>query len=373
MNLNKSRFLVLILLLVMAGGLLSCTRENYKLGLISGLSGGNADSGEAGRNGALLAVEEANRKGGVKGRFIDLLIRDDGHNTILAVIAARDLVNRQVEAVIGAFSTTMTEAIMSVTEPAGMLTFTPTSSALQLVGKEDNLFRLCSSTRENAEDYANFMFRRRDYRSTSIAIDLQNLSFSENWVSEFQRAYEQLGGQVLSKTYFNSITLSGYNTLLQELLAPKPAAVLLVANSVDVARISQQIRKKDPVVPIVAVEWAGTQQLIELGGRAVEGIEVLQIFDMFGTGDRFLWFVSEYRKRFRIEPNFSSVIAYETVWVILEAEEKRNRGESLKEAILRNNPYQGLQQEFVINEFGDTRRDAFFVTVRNKRFEKAPP
>lgn len=367
------RLLFLMPMMLLVGLLLqSCTGEAYKLGLISGLSGGNADSGEAGRNGALLAVEEANRMGGVKGRHIDLLIRDDGHNRIMAITAAQDLVNQRVEAIIGAFSTTMTEAVMTVTERAGMLVFTPTSSALQLVGKDDNLFRLCSSTTENAEDYADFMVRRRDYSTTTIAFDLQNFSFSQNWVAEFEKAYSRLGGEIKAQSSFNSLVLTGYNDLVEELLAPEPEAVLLVANSVDVARLAQQIRKVDISTPIIAVEWAGTQQLIELGGKAVEGVEVLQIFDKFGTQERFLRFIDEYRKRFKIEPNFSGVIAYETVQVILEAEKNRRQGESLKEAILRNSPYQGLQQEFIINEYGDTRRDSSFVIIRNQKFEKSP-
>ncbi|MDC7241133.1 MAG: ABC transporter substrate-binding protein, partial [Spirochaetales bacterium] len=78
---------VFSLILLIAG----CSREPVKVGFISGLSGGNSDLGEAGRNGAMMAVEEINETGGIDGQGVSLLIRDDGNDTEKAAAAAQEL------------------------------------------------------------------------------------------------------------------------------------------------------------------------------------------------------------------------------------------------------------------------------------------
>jgi len=360
----------------LAAGLLalSCSgiKEPVMIGLLCGLSGGNADLGEAGRNGALIAVDEANSRGGAAGHPVVLVVRDDGNDPEKARSGARELIRQRVAAIVGPFNTSMTEAAMEVTEEAEQVLFSPTATAMQLVGKDDYLLRLNSTSRENAEDYADFMFHRRNYRRVSIAADLQNQAFTESWYVEFRKAFRSLRGEILDVVWFDSRMLSGYGQMTASLLASKPDTLLFIANSVDVARISQQIRKQDSEIPIMAVEWAGTQQLVELGGKAVDGVEVLQIYDRFNLQEGFLQFADLYRQRFGSEPSFSSILAYDAVRIVLEAWTRREKGESMKEAILRNSPYQGLQQEIRLDANGDSRRITTFVRISGQEFIKAP-
>jgi ABC-type branched-subunit amino acid transport system substrate-binding protein len=59
--------------------LIACgPQEPIRIGFIGELTGNSADLGEAGRNGAMLAIEQANQGGGINGRPIELLARDTG-------------------------------------------------------------------------------------------------------------------------------------------------------------------------------------------------------------------------------------------------------------------------------------------------------
>ena len=69
----RTAALLLVLGLVSGCG----PREPVRVGFLGGLSGRVADLGEAGRNGAQIAVEEVNRAGGIDGRQIQLIVRDD--------------------------------------------------------------------------------------------------------------------------------------------------------------------------------------------------------------------------------------------------------------------------------------------------------
>ena len=163
MSVTGKRRQTVILLLIVTAVLSGCRDEVVNIGFISGLSGGNADLGEAGRNGAMIAVEEINASGGIHGKTVNLVIRDDGNTYDQAVKSAGELVDEKVVMIIGPFSTFMTEAVHSVTEPAKLLTLTPTASAMQITGKDDYLFKLNSSTRDNAGAYARQMHDKHGF------------------------------------------------------------------------------------------------------------------------------------------------------------------------------------------------------------------
>ena len=66
--------------------------EPLRIGFIGGLSGRVADLGEAGRNGAQIAVEEFNQAGGINGLPVELIVRDDGQNPEKAIAAVNESV-----------------------------------------------------------------------------------------------------------------------------------------------------------------------------------------------------------------------------------------------------------------------------------------
>ena len=69
--------LILLLILVFSLTLSACSDAPVKIGFSGTLKGKYSDLGVQGRNGALLAVEEINDAGGLDGRKLELLVRDD--------------------------------------------------------------------------------------------------------------------------------------------------------------------------------------------------------------------------------------------------------------------------------------------------------
>src|SRR5437016_5172730 len=87
--------------------------ETVKLGLVAAMSGQSAKAGEAIVRGLSLAVDEINAKGGVLGKKVELLVRDDESNPAKGVVAARELVQREkVTALFGGLDTPVSIAIV---------------------------------------------------------------------------------------------------------------------------------------------------------------------------------------------------------------------------------------------------------------------
>src|SRR5215475_8336353 len=87
--------------------------EPIKIGLVTALSGQSARAGEAITRGATIAIEEINAKGGVLGRPLELVRRDDESNPAKGLTAARELIQREKVAIlIGGLDTPVQLAIV---------------------------------------------------------------------------------------------------------------------------------------------------------------------------------------------------------------------------------------------------------------------
>ncbi len=358
--------------LVAAVGLLlsGCGPEApLSIGFIGGLSDQNSDLGQSGYNGVVLAVEQINRAGGVQGRKIELVVRDDAQNRETATKAASELVAAKVEAVIGPFTSGMAEVVVPVLAGNDTLAISPTVTSMDFVGKNDNLVRINRASRDNARDYARVMFLRGE-RKVAVAYDERNRSFTLSWLNEFRTAFAKQGGEVVAEVAYESRPDTDFGAVVGAMLKKGPDSLLFVAGAIDVARLAQQARRLAPTLPIGASEWAASEQLIELGGKVVEGLLIVQNYDRDDDSPRFNEFREAYFKRFQKNPGYSAVAAYDAAMLLFEALSRRAAGESVKAAVLRNGPYQGLQQRIVFDANGDTQRKVFFTEIRDGAYRK---
>ena len=123
--------LILVLLLV------SCkNNEPVKIGFVAGLSGRNGDLGTAGRDGALLAVDAINAAGGVNGRKIELVIKDDKSDPEQGKLVVGELVKVGVSAIVGPMTSSLAEAMVPLVDRAKIATVSPTVSSVSFNGNE---------------------------------------------------------------------------------------------------------------------------------------------------------------------------------------------------------------------------------------------
>jgi branched-chain amino acid transport system substrate-binding protein len=341
--------------------------EPLRIGFIGGLSDRNSDNGQSGQNGVILAIEQFNRAGGVGGRMVELVSRDDAQNKETAAKSAAELVAAKVDAVIGPFTSSMAEVIVPITGQAGIFQVSPTITSMAFYGKDDNLFRINRTTRENARDYAGVM-TGRGQRKIAVAYDIRNRNFTESWLKEFREAVQTNGGNVAIAVPYESSPEVNFDKVVADMLGSKPDSLFFISGALDVARLAQQARKQAPQLPIGASEWAATEQLVDLGGTVVEGLLIVQNYNHEDHSAGFKEFSEAYFKRFQRNPGYSSVSAHDAATVVLTALKNRQSGETVKAAALRSGPYQGLQQKISFDANGDTPRQVFFTEIRGGRY-----
>ncbi len=340
-----------------------------KIGFIGGLSDRNSDNGQSGLNGVTLAIEQFNRNGGIDGQLVELVARDDAQKRETAEKSAQELVDAKVEAVIGPFTSGMAEVIVPITGKAGVFQISPTIPSMAFYGKDDNLFRINRTTRDNAQEYAKVM-TGLGQRNIAVAYDTRNRNFTESWLNEFRTAIAAEHATIAVAVPYESATDTDFAQVIGQMLAANPDSLFFISGALDVARFAQAARTQAPSLPIGAAEWAATEQLIDLGGEFVEGMLIVQNFDRDDQSPRYRDFAEAYFKRFQRPPGYSSVSAHDAATVVLTALKQRKRGETLKDAALRAGPYPGLQQEIVFDKNGDTRRRVYFRVIRQGSYAK---
>jgi len=317
----------------------------------------------------MLAVEKRNAAGGISGRQIELIVRDDGQNPETARRVVKELIDEKVVAIVGHVTSSMSMATVSMANEAKMLMISPTTTTNKLSGKDDHFFRVINSTRTYATTGAQFYRRVLKINRISIAYDRDNLSYSQSWMNDFRATFEHEGGRVMAGVAFDSGPEVNFRNLAKKLVASHPDGILIIANAVDAALICQQVRALDPDIQLGTSEWASTEQVIELGGKAVEGVYQSQFFARFSTQPAYLAFQQTYLNRFGKEPGFAGVAAFDVANVIMDALAKKKEGTSLKETILSIGSFEGLQEPIVFDPYGEAQRNNFMTVIKNGHFK----
>ena len=173
-------FLALVCIALLLNG---CERKPVRIGFVGGISGRVADLGVGGRNGALLAIEERNASGGINGRPIELIIRDDEQNPETARKVTRELVEQNVEAIIGPMTSSMALAIVPIINRARLVTISPTVTTTELSGLDDYFLRVLPDTHTYAPKSAHFHFEKSGLRRAALIYDTGNRSYTESWLT----------------------------------------------------------------------------------------------------------------------------------------------------------------------------------------------
>ncbi len=342
-------------------------REPLRIGFIGGLSGHVADLGEAGRNGAQIAIEEVNRAGGVKGRRVELIVRDDAQRPEKAIAAANDLIAARVEAIIGPLTSAMAEVVLPLAQRAGVVLISPTVNAHNFFGVDDVLFLISSSTRGEAASSAEYLVTQSAVRRVAAVHDTGNRAYTESWLRDFTVAFQARGGDVVPIAFEAGPEVDS-GAIVRKALDQRADSILLIANAFDTARFAQKVRERDPGMLLFAAQCAATERLIEFGGKAVDGMVLHNYFDHDSQAPGIQRLRKIYRERFQREPGFAGVAAYDATHVALEGLARRSSGQSLREALLTRGPFAGAEDQILFDQNGDSRRTSHITVVRDGRF-----
>ncbi|WP_231117157.1 ABC transporter substrate-binding protein [Pseudodesulfovibrio alkaliphilus] len=339
------------------------------VGFSGQLTGKMSDIGVYGRNGAMLAVEHINAAGGINGRPLKLIVRDDGNTPEAAIAADRELMDLGVVAIIGHMTSSQTLAALPQAAQEGVLLISPTTSTPQLSGIKDNFVRVLMDNQYHGRELAAYARNVLDLRRVVSIVETDNASYSKTFEKYFSNAFEEYGGILLRSIPYSAAAAIDWKPVMAELSGLNPDGILLTCPAQDFVTLAQNIRSAGLTARLLSGAWAYTENLLHWGGNELKGSIFVIDFAADNPSPEYVAFSNAYKRRFGNTPNFASAFAYESVLALAAGLRKTGgSAQGLLEAMAPSEPIKGVVGTFSIDQFGDVNRDIFIVTVRDGQF-----
>jgi branched-chain amino acid transport system substrate-binding protein len=233
-------------LVVLAAGGAATARSraaaDVDLAMISPLTGPLSFVGQDNRAGALAAVNEINRSGGVRGRRIRLTIFDDGSNPSQGIVHMQRIsADSKYLGVVGSGFSSVSLAVATIVSAAKVPYISPASSAAQVTPAKPYLYMTTATSRLFAYAMA---FQLRKERITRIALMADNGGFGQEGLRNVKELARRFGFQIVEEITF-PLTTTSFTAELTKVKGSTAQALWLwnaTAQAVTIAKEARQLR-----------------------------------------------------------------------------------------------------------------------------------
>jgi branched-chain amino acid transport system substrate-binding protein len=294
-----------------------------RIGVLGPLTGDLAYAGQFQLRGAQLHAAEINSQ--QKDVQIDIIAEDDESKCDRSVSAARKLISRdQIHALLGAWQSTCTLAIVPITKQAQIPQYT-TSVATPITQQGSEwIFRVALQTGKLNRATLDYVVKTLGRKRVAI------LSSSE----EVGKSFSTTSHGVLKDLGLQAVATEEYargdkdfSGQLGRIRASNPDALIFATGFQEQAIIARQVRELGLNVQLLGGDTIfGNPKFVELAGRDIEGAILATVFIPSEDNPVIGKFVKAYRERFKEAPDPWAGQFYDAVGIIYEAV-KANRNE----------------------------------------------
>src|SRR3954466_2023267 len=240
------------------------------------LEGPTAAGGLGMRGGVLAAFGEVNRAGGVKGRKLELVSRDDGYEPKRSIEATRSLLDDdKVFALVGPVGTPTSAA----TQPIATAARVPFIGSFTGAGflrnpKFENVINVRASYDAETEAWVKHL--TEDLKIKKIAIFYQDDAFGRAGLSGFKKAMDKRGMSIAAEATYERNTVA-VKTGVLALKQAAPEAVVIVGAYKPVAEFIKLSKKVGFNPVFVNISFVGANALAKELGPEGKGVIVSQV------------------------------------------------------------------------------------------------
>jgi branched-chain amino acid transport system substrate-binding protein len=305
------------------GGCGAPTKEELVIGEYGSLTGGDADFGQSTKRGVEMAMDEllARKQGKIGGLPVRAVVEDDQGKPEEAATVVQKLVNQdRVIAVIGEVASGRSMAGGPICQAAGVPMISPSSTNPKVTQIGDYIFRMCFIDPFQGTVMAKFAAENLKIKRVAILKDVKN-EYSIGLTQFFTEAFTRLGGQIITEQAYSSGD-QDFRAQLTAMKAKKPEAIYLPGYYTEAGLIARQARELGIKVPILGGDGWESDQLIGIGGEALEGCYYSNHFAADNPDSLLQGFLKIYRaKHDNQDPNAIVGLAYDAAQVLFGAME----------------------------------------------------
>lgn len=303
-------------LLLLAGpaeaGEIGVTSERIVFGQAAAMSGPSSALGLKMRQGILAAFAEVNTRGGVHGRKLDLISRDDGYDPDRSVLQTYKLLDEdKVFALIGAVGTPTSLVTVPIAKAQDVPFIGPFTGAGFLRAPDlNNVVNIRASYAAEAESWVKHLTEDRHIKR--IAIFYQDDPYGRDGLAGVKLALQKRGIELAAEATYERNTRA-VASAMRTLKRAEPEAVVMVGTYAPCAEFIRLARQSSFNPVFVNISFVGAVALAQELGPLGEGVIVSQVVPF--PWDTSIKVVADYQAAQRLlgpelEPDFVSLEGY---------------------------------------------------------------
>jgi branched-chain amino acid transport system substrate-binding protein len=382
-NLCKSSWLLLGTGLIASIALLGCNKPaggggsgsgggaTIKVGEFASLTGKEAAFGNSSHKGTVLAIEDLNAAGGVLGKKLELFTEDNRSTPGESATVVRKLISReQVVAMLGEVASGRSLEGASVCQPSKIPMISPSSTKPEVTEKGDYIFRVCFIDPFQGKVLSTFARQTLKVDNVAMLVDAA-APYSVGLASNFKETFTAAGGKIAVEQKFSSGD-KDFKAQLTAIKAASPQAIFAPCYYTEAGLIVRQARELGITVTIFGGDGWEAPELLDLGGKAMEGTYYSTHYSAEDSSPKVQEFVKKFRARWNGEtPDAMAALGYDSAMVLADAMKRAGTTEEpkLRDAIAATKDFEGVTGKTTLDEHRNATKPAVIITIKDGKFK----
>jgi len=340
------------------------------LGHVGSLTGNEATFGDSTDKGLKLAIEDANARGGVKGKRIELKTYDNqGKPEEAAVAATRLVVNDHASVLLGEVASRRSLAMAPIADEHKVPMISPASTNPKVTKDGERVrpyvFRVCFIDPFQGTVMAKFARETLKLSKVAVLRDVGN-DYSVGLADYFLTKFKELGGTIVDDQSYKAGD-QDFKAQLTAIKGKKPEGIYVPGYYTDVALIARQARELGLRQPLMGGDGWDSAKLFEIGGRALDGCYYSNHYSPDDPSPRIQEFVARFKAKFGAVPDTMAALGFDAGQIAVDAmaRAKDLSGPSIRDAIAATSGFQGVTGVITIDADHNAGKPAVVLAIQN--------
>ncbi len=341
-----------------------------KVGEMNPITGAIGQYGVSCHQGIKLAVDEANRNGGVLQRNIDLITEDNQSQPGQTATIARKLITQdKVRAIIGDLTSSATLEAAPIAQDAKIPLVTPTATNPKITEVGDYIFRICFIDSFQGKVMARFAREVLHANRAAILTDVKQ-DYSVGLQQYFKDTFSALGGTVVKEQSYASGD-KDFRAQLSSVRVTHPDVIFLPGYYPEVSLILREARQLGIAATFLGCEAWDNPTLLEIGGSAAEGSFFSNHFSADDPAPVVQNFVKVYQMIFGSRPDTFAALGYDAARLLIDAFRRAGSDDpaSVRAALAQTRDFAGVTGSITIDAQRNASKPAVILAIKGGRFQ----
>lgn len=342
--------------------------ETVKIGGVQAMTGSTAAFGQDTWNGILLAQEMAPT---VLGKKVELVLVDSKSDKIETANAVSRLIEKEkVIAILGENTSGNTLAGAPIAEKAMVPLVASTATNPMVTQGRKYVFRTCFIDPYQGEIAAKYAFNELKAKTAALIVD-KSQDFSVGLAKFFKDAFTKLGGKILVETFCVTED-KDFSAQISTIKSANADVIYEPIYYSPIALFTKQARELGVKTPVVACDGAHADELIQIGGKEVEGLAFTGHFHVKGATTKMASnFINRFKEKYKAEPNTFHALGADSYFVLIDAinRAQSTEGVKIRQALATTKNFEGISGKITIGEDGNALKPMVIMQVKNGKFD----